>query len=192
MNQIECRHEADDEVLRQYVAGVLPESAAEAFEEHMFKCDRCAEEVQRAIELRAALATTHAGRASARRVGLYQLLAVAAVAAFLVVGLWQLQSRQQSLAPPPLRSAGAREIIATGHVVGTTFNATWNPVPDARSYRVQIFNSVGEPVTWTETSDTRFSAPLAAAPRGEPRYWKVQALDDDHVVIASSQLLKIQ
>jgi hypothetical protein len=190
VNQIECRHEADDEVLRQYVSGQLSDAAAEAFEEHMFDCDRCADEVQRAIEIRAALAGAPASAGHRLKPVLHIPLAVAAVAAAVAIGLWQFQSRQ--LSPPPLRSVSSREIAATGRVVGTIFNASWNVIPNARSYRVQVFNSLGEPVTWTETSSTKFSAPIGAASRGEPRYWKVQALNDDHVVIASSQLIKIQ
>ncbi|HEY8134291.1 MAG TPA: zf-HC2 domain-containing protein [Thermoanaerobaculia bacterium] len=184
----ECRQANDDDVLRQYVAGLLPEAAAEEFEEHMFACDACAEEVQRAIELRAALPP--AIRRSQRRP--YSLLAAAAAAAVVAVGLWQVRLRQEPIAPPPLRSATAHEIKASGHLVGTTFTASWNAVSDARSYRVQVFDSVGQPVTWTETASTRFSAPIGSASRGEPRYWKVQALDDDHVVIASSELRKIE
>jgi hypothetical protein len=194
----ECRQAADDDVLRQYVAGLLPEAAAEEFEQHLFACDRCADEVQQAIELRAVL---NVGRASARPVGLkpdphrmrpYSLLAAAAAVAIVALGLWQVRIRQEPLSPPPLRSSSARDIKASGHLAGTTFTASWNAVPDARSYRVQIFDSVGQPVTWTETTSTRFSAAIGSATPGQPRYWKVQALDEDHVVIASSELIKIE
>jgi len=117
-------------------------------------------------------------------------LAIAATVAAVALGLWQMQLREPNLAPPPLRGS-SREISAAGRMTGTTFNASWNAVKDARSYRVQIFNAIGEPVTWTETSATRFSANLGPPRNGEQRYWKVQALDDDHVVIASSPLMKI-
>ncbi len=187
VNQIECRYMTEDDVLRQYVAGLLPEAAAEEFEQHLFECDACAEEVQRAIEIRAVLP---AARRDQRRS--YSLLAVAASAAIIAIGYWQVHTHQEALTPPPLRSVGTRQIVASGRLVGTTFTASWRVVPDARSYRVQVFDSVGEPVTWTETSSTKFSAPIGYAPRSEPRYWKVQALDDDHVIIASSELLKIE
>ena len=185
MSQTECRQAADDEALREYVAGHLSEAAAEEFEQHLFECDRCAEEVERAIEIRAALKKRRVA-GSGWRVG----LAIAATLAAVAFGLWQIELRQQPFAPPPLRSANTREISATGRLAGTTFTASWNAVRDARSYRVQIFNAIGEPVTWTETSATKFSASIGAK-NSEPRYWKVQALDDDHIVIASSQLMKI-
>jgi putative zinc finger protein len=185
VDQIECRYSDDDDVLRQYVAGKLSEAAAEEFEEHMFECDRCAEEVERAMELRAVMR-----KPRQRRV--YVPLAAAAIVAAVALSLWQARPRENPIAPPPLRGLGSREIVASGTLTKGIFTASWKPVRDARSYRVQVFDSIGDPVTWTETSKTTFSAPIGSAPRGEPRYWKVQALDDDRVVIASSELLKIQ
>ncbi len=186
-----CPYAADDDVLRQYVAGKLPEAAAEDFEEHLFQCDRCRDEVQTAIELRAAwekqAATRQEGRWGVRR---YSVMAVAAAATIVVVGLWQARSRQE-LQPPPLRSANAREISASGQMAGGTFTLTWTPVSGAHSYRVQVLNAVGEPVTSTETTATMFSVALPPIAPGEPLYWKVQALDDDRVVIAASKLHKI-
>ncbi len=185
VDQIECRYSEDDDVLRQYVAGKLSEAAAEEFEEHMFECDRCAEEVERAMELRAVMRKPQQRR-------IFVPLAAAAIVAAVALSLWQARPRENPLAPPPLRGTTSREIVASGSVVKGIFTASWKPVRDARSYRVQVFDSIGEPVTWTETSKTTFSAPIGSAPRGETSYWKVQALDDDRVVIASSELLKIQ
>jgi hypothetical protein len=118
-------------------------------------------------------------------------LAIAATIGAVALGLWQVELRRQPLARPPLRGAASRDISATGRLNGAVFTGTWKAVAGARSYRVQVFNSVGEPVTWTETSSTTFTANIGAARKGEPRYWKVQALDDDRVVIASSPLMKI-
>ncbi len=185
VDKTNCSYSDDEDVLRQYVAGRLSEAAAEEFEQHMFACDRCAEEVERAMELRAVMQ-----KPQHRRV--YIPLAAAAIVAAVALSLWQARPRENPLAPPPLRGIGAREISATGSIQDGVFTASWKPVRDTRSYRVQVFDSIGEPVTWTETSKTTFSAPIGPAPRGEPRYWKVQALDDDRVVIASSPLLKIQ
>jgi hypothetical protein len=182
MDQIECRQ--SDDVLRQYVAGRLSEADAEAFEEHMFECDRCAEEVERAMELRAVMP-----KPRQRRV--FVPLAAAAIVAAVALSLWQARPRENPLANPPLRGTTSREIVATGNFAKGIFTASWKPVRDARSYRVQVFDFIGEPVTWTETIETTFSAPIGSAPPGEPRYWKVQALDDGRVVIASSELLKI-
>src|SRR5438093_7515954 len=74
-----CRYSDDDEVLRLYVAGRLAEPAAEQFEQHLFECDRCAEEVERAMELRAVM-----GRRAERRV----FLPVAAAAIVAAVTRW--------------------------------------------------------------------------------------------------------
>jgi len=180
-----CRYSDDDEVLRLYVAGRLAEPAAEQFEQHLFECDRCAEEVERAMELRAVM-----GRRAERRV--FLPVAAAAIVAAVAISLWQARPRETALTPPPLRGGSGREMVASGRLVDGVFTASWKAVRDARSYRVQIFDSIGEPVTWTETSKTTVSATIGQASRSESRYWKVQALDDDHVVIASSELLKIQ
>ena len=199
MNQNECRLPTEDDAVRQYVAGLLPEAEAEEFEAHLFECDACAEEVQQALEIRAALNEAPAveGRRPRRPLlraaaphAKYSLLAAAAVAAVVAVGLWQVRVAREPFSPPPLRSSSTFEIAASGHLNGSTFSATWKPVPGARSYRVQVFDSVGEPVSWTETSSTRLSA--SVAPHNEPRFWKVQALDDDRVVIGSSALIKIE
>ena len=182
--QPECRYFTDDEILRQYVAGRLPEPAAEEFEQHLFECQRCADEVQRAIELRAVMTGSRASRRNRSRS--YSLLALAAVVVGMAIGLWQLRLRQEPSSPPPLRSAVAREISASGRVAGGVFSASWKAVPNARSYRVQVFNAIGEPIASAETKETAFSTPQT---RGQ--FWKVQALDDDGVVIASSELIKI-
>jgi hypothetical protein len=86
----------------------------------------------------------------------------------------------------------SRDIAASGRVVTGTLTLTWTPVAGARSYRVQVLDAVGEPVNSTETAATTFSVALPPTPPGEALYWKVQALDDDHVVIANSQLQKIE
>ncbi|HYS53342.1 MAG TPA: zf-HC2 domain-containing protein [Thermoanaerobaculia bacterium] len=180
-----CRYSDEDDVLRAYVAGRLSESAAEEFEQHLFECDRCAQEVERAVELRSVM-----GRREKQSPLLP--LAAAAIVAAVAISLWQARPREASLTPPPLRGISGREIMASGRLVDGVFTASWKPVRGARSYRVQIFDSIGEPVTWTETSKTTVSATIGSAPPGQTRYWKVQALDDDHIVIASSELLKIQ
>ncbi|MDQ6800321.1 MAG: zf-HC2 domain-containing protein [Acidobacteriota bacterium] len=185
VDQTDCRYFDDDDIVPQYIAGKLSDAAAAEFEEHLFECDRCAEEVERAMELRAVMPKPRQRR-------IYVPLAAAAVVAAVALSLWQARPRENPLGPPPLRGTAAREITASGTLAKGVFTASWKPVRDARSYRVQVFDSIGEPVTWTETSKTTFSASIGSAPRGEPRYWKVQALDDDRVVIASSELLKIQ
>lgn len=192
VDDLNCLYAADDDVLRQYVTGKLPNDDAEEFEEHLFACERCREEVETAIELRAALAREQEiRRESPASVSRYAILALAAAAAIAVVGLWRMQDRGP-LQPAPLRSSVSREIAASGRLVAGTLTLSWRAVDAASSYRVQVLNAVGEPVNSTETAATNFSVALPPTPPGEALYWKVQALDDDHVVIASSQLRKIE
>ncbi len=192
VDKTECRYETEDDVLRQYVAGKLSESDVEHFEEHLFHCDRCREEVDRAIEVRAALSGEPASQRGTRfNVRQYSVLAIAAALAIVVVGLWQVRPRQE-IPSALLRDGAARAIAATGRLAGGTFTVTWKPVAGAHSYRVQMFNTLGEPVTWTETSSTTFSVPFLRPADGSAMYWKVQALDEDRVVIATSELRKIE
>src|SRR2546430_7058791 len=123
VNQTECPSSADDDLARLYVADRLSEEAAEQFEQHLFECDACAAEVERAMEIRAALKTRRAA-GGGWRVG----LAIAATVAAVALGLWQMQLREPNLAPP-LRGS-SREISAAGRMTGTTFNASWNAVKD--------------------------------------------------------------
>jgi hypothetical protein len=104
MERIDCPYiDREDQVL-SYLSNKLPPKEAEAFERHYFECDRCWHEVQRALELRAAIA-----RASARPVTVvptrttrampWRWLAAAAMVVF-GLSLWQFAFRTQSPGQP--------------------------------------------------------------------------------------------
>lgn len=111
-------------VIERYVAGKLPESETQAFEEHLLVCDRCQEELTLAVAAREALP---AGKADAEPIVVRPLpwmgvtaglaLAAAAVAAILILPIDRVAGPIAELGrvtqPPiylgvPVRQAPAR------------------------------------------------------------------------------------
>lgn len=150
----ECPHAADDDVLRQYARGTLSEEAADAFEGHLFGCDRCERELRRAVEVRAALSRAETVTVapavsprvvpfSERRVRTFSLSAAAAVALVLGLGFWQSRAprpveREQVRPPRPIAQEAMRgqetpPIVASGSFSGESFTATWKP-PLSRTF----------------------------------------------------------
>ncbi len=191
---MQCPYGDDDEILRRYAAGRLSREAAETFEEHLFACDRCADELQAAIEVRAALATdrrpAHRTTRSVPRSVRYSFLAAAAAALIISLGFWQSRSSQAPLRDAT-RGAEARPLAATGSIAGETFNVHWQRHPRARQYLVQFFGEDGTPLQSVRTSDTAASVPLSGPMAATTFYWNVQALDAGGVAIDRSELQKV-
>lgn len=188
-----CLYRDDDETLRLYAAGALAPEAAEAFEEHLFSCDRCDGDLRTALEIRAAMpaAATVADAAPRRRPRtMYSLLAVAATALLVTLGLWQSRTPQPPL-HDPTRGVEARPIVAGGTVADSAFHVHWEPRAHARQYLVQFFAEDGTPLQSLRTSATAASIPLSDSMAVRSFYWNVQALDADGVVIDRSELQKV-
>jgi hypothetical protein len=190
----QCPYEVDDDTLRRYAAGGLSPEAAESFEEHLFACDRCARELERAIEVRSALAgdarfERYATPTISRRFR-YSFLAAAAAALIITLGFWQSRSAH-ILIPEPTRGAEARPLAATGSIVGETFNIHWQRHPRARQYLVQFFGEDGASLQSIRTSDTTAAVPLSGPIAVRAFYWNVQALDADGVAIDRSELQRV-
>jgi hypothetical protein len=186
----ECLYADDDDLLRHYAAGKVTESEAERFEEHLFGCDRCRTELEQAMGIRAA--AEEPSRASLLQWRFPSVSFVAAAAAVIVVvfGLWQLRSRDHAVLQP-VRGTQRGELAATARVTGGTLSVTWRPTPAAHEYAVQLFTVDGTPLQSVRTSESRASLPLGSLPSGARLYWRVQAIDENGVVISSSQLQRI-
>jgi putative zinc finger protein len=186
----ECLYADDDDLLRKYAAGKVTESEAERFEEHLFGCDRCRTELEQAMAIRAAM--QEPSRASLLQWRFPSVAFVAAAAAVIVVvfGLLQLRSRDQVIVQP-VRGAKHGELAATALVSGGSLSVNWNSIPGARDYTVQLFTADGSPLQSMRTSDSTASLPLGSLPSGAPLYWRVQAIDENGVVISSSPLQRI-
>jgi hypothetical protein len=215
--ELVCPHDTDDEILRQYAAGILEGEAAEVFEGHLFGCDRCDQELRRILEVRAALSPAQTVVAppiqfAPKRVSNFPLAAAAAVVLVLGLGFWQMRAprpvpQEPMPSPPPvaqdtMRGPEAQPLVASGSFAGESFTATWKPPrsnhygfagkPFQRShlYLVQFFGEDGAPLYSVTTGETSVTAALTGPMQVGAFYWNVQALDADGVAIARSELQK--
>ena len=187
---LECLYADDDDLLRRYAAGKVTESEAEAFEGHLFGCDRCKTELEQAMAIRAAM--QQPARASLLQWRFPSVASVAAAAAVIIVvlGLWQIRSHDREVLQPVRGSQGG-ELSATSRIAAGSVSVTWQAIPAAHEYAVQLFTADGTPLQSVRTSDSRVSLPLGSLPSGAPVYWRVQAIDENGVVISSSQLQRL-
>ena len=187
---LECLYADDDDFLRKYAAGKVTESEAETFEEHLFECDRCRMELEQAMAIRAAM--QEPARASLLQWRFPSVASVAAAAAVIIVvlGLWQIRSRDHEVLQP-IRGTPLGGLAAGARVAGGSLNVTWQAIPTAHEYAVQLFTADGTPLQSMRTSNSRASLPLGSLPSGAPVYWRVQAIDENGVVISSSQLQRL-
>ena len=187
---LECLYADDDDLLRKYAAGKVTESEGETFEEHLFGCDRCRTELEQAMAIRAAMQAPSHASVLRWRFPSVSFVAAAAAVIVVVLGLWQLRSRDHEVMQP-VRGTQRGEMAATARLTGGTLNVTWQRPPAAHEYVVQLFTADGTPLQSMRTSNSTASLPLGSLPSGAPLYWRVQAIDENGVVISSSQLQRL-
>lgn len=200
----------DDAIVLDYLKNRLAEDQAEAFEQHFFACERCWQEVERGIELRAAWAAWPAWAARTERSatsapktrparsltgGRSWRPLVAAAAAVLAVGIWlQWPLGIERSEPEVLRGADERlslslSIEATPEAV----TLTWAEVPATEVYLLEIFASDGRLLVEEETNKLTIAVmteTLRAAGSGR-LLARVQALDALRQVALSSELQEV-
>lgn len=98
-----CREVEEQDVPERYALGRLTDSERDEFEQHYFECDSCFSQLQTALALQEELrhqprVRTQAGGTSLRRMWFWAP-ASAALALFLVVGVWWYAGRKQQFAP---------------------------------------------------------------------------------------------
>ena len=189
----ECSYAASDSAVR-YVAGKLSESEAEAFEDHLFTCDRCLSEARLGLEIKAAASPRSGGlvEKASRRV-LWRPLAIAATLAAVFFGAWQLQRPRSPAADGVTRGEDARALAVTAHAGAESVEVAWTPVPRADVYRVEVSTGEGRLLLKRDVPATSISlgkADLLAA-AGGTLYVRVTALDDLRQEIATSLQLPI-
>jgi hypothetical protein len=189
----ECSYAASDSVVR-YVAGSLSGSEVEAFEEHLFGCDRCVSEVRLGLEIKAA-ASPHGGRLAepaSRRV-LWRPLAIAAALAAAFLGTWQLQHARGPAADGVTRGEDVRAIAVTTHPSADRVEVSWTPVPRADIYRVEVSTGEGSLLLKRDVPGTSVSIGKAdlAAGAGGALYVRLTALDGLRQEIAASSQIPI-
>lgn len=194
----------DDAIVLDYLKNRLAEDQAEAFEQHFFACERCWQEVERGIELRATWAerpersATSAPKTRPARSltgGRSWRPLVAAAAAVLAVGIWlQWPLGIERSEPEVLRGADERlslslSIEATPEAV----TLTWAEVPATEVYLLEIFASDGRLLVEEETNKLTIAVmteTLRAAGSGR-LLARVQALDALRQVALSSELQEV-
>lgn len=107
--ELDCRSVEERDLVSLYVMNKLSEADAEAFEKHYFGCERCWDEVQRATEVRAALAGSGAPSKAKHQTNakllhgpwprLRPILVAAAVLAAVAVGVVLVGRRSSPSSP---------------------------------------------------------------------------------------------
>lgn len=175
--RLTCDQVQERELVERYTGGTLPEPEAEALEQHVLECQVCWEDLQQAVELRAALGGSSAtasvrapapaavgpappvGSRAWRRVTIAAL--AAAAAAIIVVPIWR--DRQSGIVTEPVtRGTESLEVHTTWQPAGD-LQVTWTPVPGATMYRVRLLGAEGAPVVQQVTMPPA-TIPVAALP----------------------------
>jgi putative zinc finger protein len=170
---------ADDDTASRYVAGTLPATEAEAFEEHYFGCSRCWDEVRAGTAVRDALRKTPVLPRAAtpmRWAGLAAAAVLIIIAATLIVP--RLDRRDVDVE----RGAG-REIVVAVKRAADELHASWPAVSNAARYEVLLQNIEGE--TLHRAIGTRPQITVKTPP-GDV-FLTVSAVDRDGEEIARSR-----
>ncbi len=184
----------DERRIQDYLSGRLSASEAEAFEAQMFADDELAAEVERGLEIRAAMQDQQskpraAAAGSARRgsrSGMGPAWALAAGIAAMGIGFaW---FRYQSASPPVFR--GVEQTMGLEvELSGGKLNARWAPAPGAHGYELQTFAADGQLMESVPAKDTTVAIELRGVT--PPAYVEVVALDDFGQTLLRSQRVRL-
>jgi hypothetical protein len=182
------------ELAADYLAGHLSAAQAKRFEAHVIACPTCWQEVERALELRAAfqgssaqvrpLGPRHGSGGAAlehgprrRWLGAREL---ALAAAALVAGLGLAHWVSLPTSPPPRVVRGEDSIPLQVHVAAAgRIEISWPAVADADLYLFRLFTGDGELLLERTLAEPGLvlEPDLLALPAGEPLFARVEALD---------------
>ena len=179
--------------IRAYLTGAMSPQERDAFERAWFEDDELAEEIERAVEVRAALSARQPTSGAAHRpwrrkpVG-GQWLAIAAALGVVAFGsvLWL----QQDTRAPVMRAGEERLKVEVAPAPGG-IHLVWPQVKGAESYRIDIFTANGERVTGAEVPRPPYLLPDSVTPTTPgPLYARIVALDHVRRVLADSRLIE--
>jgi hypothetical protein len=198
----DCPFRDQDDIEGSYLAGALSPADAEDFERHYFECDECWSRVQRAAEIRSALADpANVGRSDVapirrkRAVRPWAGSLAAAAVVLLAVGIWRSREipRSPSLPPSTVMRGAARSINVASHTASGMLIAAWGRTPSASSYRVRLLSADGSLVYERETKDTSLVLGDSVVMSGSalPLFWEIQALNELRNVVAASTLTPV-
>jgi hypothetical protein len=169
----------DERRIQAYLARELSEPEADRFEEELLADDDLAHEVQRALEIRAALGNTAATQApvrARRNPRLMYALAAAAGIAFIALAIPWLQRPSEA---PVFRGVEQRMGLEI-EVDGDELQARWAPVAGAIGYELRILARDGRVLESIEVEAAEAAVDVGGerAPGLEPAFAEVVALDD--------------
>jgi hypothetical protein len=190
-----CEQVDEQDLEAAYLAGRLAEPAAEAFEAHLFACDRCWDLVQTARAV--AGASSHRRAAVGRRrwrLGVLAPLAAAAGIATVLLVRWPLAGGTGGPDSGALRGGGDA-LPVTAAVRGRQMTAAWPRVAGAEVYQLRLYAPDGGVLLQSETLDTLTVLVLDSSPlvgQVGTVYWQVQALDPLRQPLARSALTPVE
>ena len=159
---------ADTDTASRYVAGTLAD--AEPFEEHMFECEACAEEVEKGVAIRRAL------RKPRTRLRWIPLAAAAALAAIVFV----LVPRDT----PDVMRGTAQAIVVKAVAQRGEVRVEWAAVKGAARYVVTLSAEDGTPLRQRDTTETTVAFKVESA---APAFATVRAMSAEGEEIARSR-----
>lgn len=197
--QLDCAAVREGDYIDRYVAGRLPDPEAEAFEAHYFGCETCWQDLQSALQARAALVSqaTIRGRPPSggrawRWIGWTTGIAAAAAAAFLI---FNIGSNGGPGGPEDVFRGSRTAIQVQTSAADGAIVATWAAVPDADIYVARVYSEDGGLLYERETAAARAEVTRADLARADDLavvYWRVVALDSLRQPVARSPLVPVR
>jgi len=156
------------ELMAGYVDRQLPPAEQSAIEQHLLGCSQCRQEygaVRRLVRTPVPAWGRWAG--------------ALATAALLTLVIWGSAGRSRDavhVREPARDAASVPRLQEPRGTVLTARRLIWQPVPNALSYRLTVFDSVGRAVFESETPDTVEIVPDSVRfTPGQSYFWKVEA-----------------
>jgi anti-sigma factor RsiW len=174
--------------IQDYLSGRLSAADAAAFEAQMFDDDELAAEVERALEIRAAMDPVTKPQAIARRGNAGSRPAWALAAGIAALGIGLVWFRYQSASTPVFR--GVEQTMGLEvEVAGGKLSAHWAAAPGAHGYELKTFAADGQVIDSVPVTGTTVAVELRAAV--PPAYVEVVALDDFGQTMLRSQRVRL-
>lgn len=191
----------DHDVLLGYLRQALPEEEASSFEAHYFACDRCWEEVERGLEVRAALTAEETrevssgeGQRAPGRWWRHPAFAVAAGLGLAAVGLWQWGPAGPEEGRETIVRGATEALELAFETSSERLALSWPEVTGAESYLVQFLDAAGTLLLEEETAASELTVAWMRLPPPNTEgalLARVQALDSLRQTLVSSDFVEL-
>lgn len=195
--EITCAQVDDAHLDIRYLKGELPDDLAEAFEAHIFACERCWTLVHGGLAASAAFtdaapesgglgATSPPARSRRRLVPWAMVAGIAAVLVLYVGGVVRQRNAPLGDAVRGLASGFTAAVTRSGD----SATVRWSAQPGAAQYRVTVYTAAGDALDRATIQRTQWEVALDSLRRlGGARLWlQVDALDSLDQLIGTTSL----